>query len=110
MLTKVNTSFLATTIQQMVLSLQFLSDKLSGDNRIVLVRTLMPITKAIRVIGNRLPGLFYKTDSEHWKMVEEGIVTLRTWEVESSHNYENGLHVTQVCLVHVTQVRLIHVT
>ena len=35
-------------------------------------------------------------DSDKWNQINTGEVVLRTWEVESSHNYENNMHVTQV--------------
>jgi len=38
-----------------------------------------------------------QADSKQWKEVGLGEVVLRVWEVESDHNYDNDMHVTQVC-------------
>ena len=38
-----------------------------------------------------------QADSKQWKEVGQGEVVLRIWEVESDHNYDNDMHITQVC-------------
>jgi len=35
-------------------------------------------------------------NSKHWQSVQTEDIVLRTWEVESAHNYENNVHFTQV--------------
>ena len=37
-----------------------------------------------------------QVSSEQWQQTEQGEVTLRTWDLESSHNYENNQHNNQV--------------
>ena len=56
----------------------------------------MPVTQELRKVAMKLPQFFYKVDSESWRKMESGEVVLQTWEVESSHNYENNQHLTQV--------------
>lgn len=39
----------------------------------------------------------FQMTSDHWQSVQTDDIVLRTWEVESAHNYENSMHFTQVC-------------
>ena len=45
-------------------------------------------------------------DSSDWQKLENKDVILRTWEVESAHNYDNNQHVTQVGAARLTLSRL----
>ena len=53
----------------------------------------------IGVSYNLISGFCYRhcqITSDHWASVQTEDIVLRTWEVESSHNYENNQHQTQV--------------
>ena len=89
-------SFLATDVRQIVLILTAIADDVSSTNRVKLLTYLMTVAQELRKLAGRLPNIFYSISSEHWKALESGEETLRTWDVESPHNYENNQHVTQV--------------
>ena len=48
--------------------------------------------------GNVLEYINVQVDSNQWDKLEGGEVVLRTWEVESAHNYDNNQHITQVVI------------
>ena len=89
-------SFLATDVRQMVLILTAMGDNISSTNRVKVMSYLMTIAQELRKLATRLPNIFYNISSAHWKAMESGEETLRTWDVESPHNYENNQHITQV--------------
>ena len=89
-------SFLATDVRQMVLILTVMGDNISSSNRVKLMTYLMSIAQELHKLAGRLPGIFFNITSEHWKALESREETLRTWHVESPHNYENNQHITQV--------------
>ncbi|XP_077868975.1 zinc finger ZZ-type and EF-hand domain-containing protein 1-like [Saccoglossus kowalevskii] len=91
---KLENSFLATTLRQLILSLTLLSDQHLPS--VQLITNLQPVAENLRCIAPELPKIFHDVDSIAWKNVNQESVTLRTWNIESTHNYENNLHITQI--------------
>ncbi|XP_078317573.1 zinc finger ZZ-type and EF-hand domain-containing protein 1-like isoform X2 [Crassostrea virginica] len=89
-------SFLGSTVRQLVLILNFLCDSCSSDTRIQLIRSFQSLCKVLQSLSEKLPKIFPPITSDHWASVQTEDIVLRTWEVESSHNYENNQHQTQV--------------
>ncbi|XP_077980047.1 zinc finger ZZ-type and EF-hand domain-containing protein 1-like [Glandiceps talaboti] len=87
-------SFLATSLRQLILSLALLSEyKLPS---ISLLKNLQPISEKLRTLAPEMPKVFHDVDSDAWRLVNQENVVLRTWNIESTHNYENNLHITQI--------------
>lgn len=59
---------------------------------------MMPMMDELRKSARALPQFFYGNENEAWKESLQNDVVLRTWEVESAHDYENNLNIKQVCL------------
>ncbi|XP_011420402.3 zinc finger ZZ-type and EF-hand domain-containing protein 1 isoform X2 [Magallana gigas] len=89
-------SFLGSTVRQLVLILNFLCDSCCSDTRIQLFRSFQSLCKDLQCLSEKLPKLFPPITSDHWASVQTEDIVLRTWEVESSHNYENNQHQSQV--------------
>ena len=58
MMTRLESSLLATTLRELVLSLTLLGDQLSSRTRVTLLKTLMPLTKTLNSLGQTLPHYF----------------------------------------------------
>ncbi|XP_061181596.1 zinc finger ZZ-type and EF-hand domain-containing protein 1-like [Saccostrea echinata] len=89
-------SFLGSTVRQLVLILNFLCDSCCSDTRIQLIRSFQSLCEDLQCLSENLPKVFPPISSEHWASIQTEDIVLRTWEVESSHNYENNQHQTQV--------------
>ncbi|XP_070581030.1 zinc finger ZZ-type and EF-hand domain-containing protein 1-like isoform X2 [Ptychodera flava] len=87
-------SFIATALRQMTLSLSLLSEHNLPSK--LLLKSLQPIVEKLRSLAPEMPTVFHSVESEAWSTVNQEDVTLRVWNVESSHNYENNLHITQI--------------
>ena len=44
--------------------------------------------------------IYVQVDSNYWKLLDTDEEMLKSWEVESSHNYENNLKLSQVIFSH----------
>ena len=67
-----------------------------SSTRVHLLHTVMPLATQFDALADKLPQLFYRVDSEEWHDFIADDVVLRTWDVESPHNYENNQHSHQV--------------
>ena len=63
-MTNVASSFIATTLRQLILSVTVLGELLSGQTRVALLRALMPVTRALKSLGQALPGHFLTVHSQ----------------------------------------------
>ena len=85
-------SFVAFTFRQMILFFNtFASVK---ELCLVILRHLNPVAMEIRTIAEDLPRYFMESNSSNDANGDR--VILRTWEMESSHNYENNQNFTKV--------------
>ncbi|XP_048575305.1 zinc finger ZZ-type and EF-hand domain-containing protein 1 isoform X2 [Nematostella vectensis] len=86
-------SFIASATRQLVL---FLSLFVNEENICMpILRSLQPIALELRRFSTELPDLFFKIDSEEWNKAQ-GQTVLRTWDVESNHEYENNQDLSMV--------------
>lgn len=90
------TSLLGTVVRQLVLTLTYLCDYCDSESRVELIKKFKPLSQELQKLAVTLPELFPNISSEHWDTVQTEDIVLRTWEVESSHSYENNQHFTQV--------------
>ncbi|KAI8488214.1 Zinc finger ZZ-type and EF-hand domain-containing protein 1 [Branchiostoma belcheri] len=87
-------SFLATALPQMIVWLMLLCEK--PIPHVSTMHTLQPVAAELHRLAKNLTNTFYKLDSEQWSSIGNDQVVLRTWNVESPHNYENNQHSTQI--------------
>ncbi|XP_035685693.1 zinc finger ZZ-type and EF-hand domain-containing protein 1-like [Branchiostoma floridae] len=87
-------SFIATALPQMIVWLMLLCEK--PIPHVSTMHTLQPVAAELHRLAKNLANTFYKLDSEQWSSIGNDQVVLRTWHVESPHNYENNQHSTQI--------------
>ncbi|XP_052765956.1 zinc finger ZZ-type and EF-hand domain-containing protein 1-like isoform X1 [Mya arenaria] len=95
LLPSLETSFLGAIVRQLVLMLTYLCASLNSAVRISLVKHLAPFNQELWALASLLPDTFPTISSTHWQGLQSEDIVLRTWEVESGHNYENNVHYTQ---------------
>ena len=61
-----------------------------------LLNTLQSMDMELKKVSQQVPELFHQSTTDEWSDKQEN-VTLRTWDVESRHNYDNNLRVVMVC-------------
>ncbi|CAH1794732.1 unnamed protein product [Owenia fusiformis] len=89
-------TFLATSFRQMVIVLTNVIPHLESTERVKILQLLMPFATNLKSLALHMPQFFYPLGSESWEVVNMKDIVLRTWDVESSHNYDNNQHITQV--------------
>ena len=90
-------SFMASTLRILVTTLSsMLASIVDSPTRVHLLQTIMPLAAQFDSLAEKLPQFFYRVDSEEWHDFIADDVVLRTWDVESPHNYENNQHSIQV--------------
>ncbi|KAL3875978.1 hypothetical protein ACJMK2_033871 [Sinanodonta woodiana] len=95
LLPKLETSFFGSIVRQLVLIMTYLSSFCNSSDRVELLKSALPLNQNLTKLAAKLPEEFPDISSEHWASIQADDIILRTWEVESSHNYENNQHVTQ---------------
>ncbi|XP_020615974.1 zinc finger ZZ-type and EF-hand domain-containing protein 1-like isoform X2 [Orbicella faveolata] len=86
-------SYVSAAMRQLVLFLNLFTNV--DSICMPVLRSLQPVTLELKKFSNKYPELFFKIDSEEWNKTQ-GQTVLRTWEVESAHNYENNQDVKMV--------------
>ena len=95
-MTNVASSFIATTLRQLILSVTVLGELLSGQTRVALLRALMPVTRALKSLGQALPGHFLTVSQAlpgHFLTVHS---QLALYHVHRAQHVPRGLHVLHV--------------
>ncbi|XP_043938838.1 zinc finger ZZ-type and EF-hand domain-containing protein 1 [Protopterus annectens] len=90
---KLKSSVLAMAARQLVIFLMDFS--LIDIPHGTLLEVFAPFSEVLKDLCSNSGENFAKLDMENWKQSQEPIV-LRTWTVESSHNYANNCHETTV--------------
>ena len=62
---------------------------------VTLLRTLQILNAELKKLSHDLPELFHQSTPDDWNEKQENVV-LRTWDVESKHNYDNNMHLMTV--------------
>ena len=97
LVTPLESSFMASTLRILVMTLSSkLASIVDSATRVHLLQTIMPLAAQFDTLAQKLPQFFYRVDSEEWHDYIADDVVLRTWDVESPHNYENNQHSIQV--------------
>ncbi|XP_027043421.1 zinc finger ZZ-type and EF-hand domain-containing protein 1-like isoform X1 [Pocillopora damicornis] len=86
-------SYVAAAMRQLVLFLNLFTNV--DSICMPVLRHLQPVSLELKKCSNKYPQLFFKIDSEEWNKTV-GQTVLRTWQMESAHNYENNLDVKMV--------------
>ncbi|KAK7112606.1 zinc finger ZZ-type and EF-hand domain-containing protein 1-like isoform X2 [Littorina saxatilis] len=89
-------AFLSSIVRQLVLIMMFLVDSLDSNARVTVLQSFYALFEALSALEKSAPSLFPEMTSENWCDMKNEDIVLRTWEVESPHNYDNNSSITQV--------------
>ncbi|BFZ03746.1 hypothetical protein BsWGS_06784 [Bradybaena similaris] len=89
-------SFLYIIVRQLMLLLTAVVDKLNTDTKVGLLLDLKRLAVCISEVARANPSLFSDILSPCWDEVETDETVLRTWEVESPHDYLNHSNLVQM--------------
>ncbi|XP_071105472.1 zinc finger ZZ-type and EF-hand domain-containing protein 1-like isoform X1 [Haliotis cracherodii] len=89
-------AFLSSVIRQLVLILTYLCDHFDCQSRVSLLHNFQLLSQELVSMASTFPDLFPKITSENWGDMKADDIVLRTWSMESPHNYDNNSYITQV--------------
>ncbi|XP_061596133.1 zinc finger ZZ-type and EF-hand domain-containing protein 1 isoform X1 [Cololabis saira] len=90
---KLGSSILATIFRQLMI---FLLELCSLDiPHSVLLKSFSSLVELLKSLSSDTGDIFSKVDQESWHQPQQPVV-LRTWNMESPHNYENSRHETTI--------------
>ncbi|XP_037604107.1 zinc finger ZZ-type and EF-hand domain-containing protein 1 isoform X4 [Sebastes umbrosus] len=90
---KLGSSILATVFRQlMILLLELCSLDIPHS---VLLKSFSSLVELLKSLSSDTGDIFSKADQESWHQPQQPVV-LRTWSMESPHNYENSRHETSI--------------
>ncbi|XP_062414058.1 zinc finger ZZ-type and EF-hand domain-containing protein 1 isoform X3 [Pungitius pungitius] len=90
---KLGSSILATVFRQlMILLLELCSLDIPHS---LLLRSFSSLVELLKSLSSDTGDIFSKVDQESWHQPQQPVV-LRTWSLESPHNYENSRHETSI--------------
>ncbi|XP_041864265.1 zinc finger ZZ-type and EF-hand domain-containing protein 1 [Melanotaenia boesemani] len=90
---KLGSSILATVFRQLMI---FLLELCSLDiPHSVLLKSFSSLVELLKSLSSDTGDIFSKVDQESWHQPQQPVV-LRTWNMESPHNYENSHHETTI--------------
>ncbi|KAK5859119.1 hypothetical protein PBY51_003209 [Eleginops maclovinus] len=90
---KLGSSILATVFRQMmILLLELCSLDIPHS---VLLKSFSSLVELLKSLSSDTGDIFSKVDQDSWHQPQQPVV-LRTWNVESPHNYENSRHETTI--------------
>ncbi|XP_059146557.1 zinc finger ZZ-type and EF-hand domain-containing protein 1-like isoform X2 [Physella acuta] len=87
--------FLSIILRQLMLLLTTLVDKLNTQTKVKILENFKKLAVAVSDIARANPELFCDISSDCWKEVDTEETVLRTWEVESPHDYLNHSNIVQ---------------
>ncbi|KAM9846213.1 zinc finger ZZ-type and EF-hand domain-containing protein 1 [Aulostomus maculatus] len=91
--TKLGSSILATVFRQLMV---FLLELCSLDiPHSLLLKSFSSLVELLQSLSSDTGDMFSKVDQESWHQPQQPVV-LRTWNMESPHNYENSRHETSI--------------
>ncbi|XP_042373025.1 zinc finger ZZ-type and EF-hand domain-containing protein 1-like, partial [Plectropomus leopardus] len=90
---KLGSSILATVFRQlMILLLELCSLDIPHS---VLLSSFSSLVELLKSLSSDTGDIFSKADQESWHQPQQPVM-LRTWSLESPHNYENSRHETSI--------------
>uniref|UniRef100_A0A3Q4AS62 Uncharacterized protein n=1 Tax=Mola mola TaxID=94237 RepID=A0A3Q4AS62_MOLML len=90
---KLGSSILATVFRQlMILLLELCSLDIPHS---VLLKSFSSLVELLKSLSTDTGDIFSKVDQESWHQPQQPVV-LRTWNMESPHNYDNSRHETTI--------------
>ncbi|PVD39043.1 hypothetical protein C0Q70_01670 [Pomacea canaliculata] len=93
---EMNPAFLSSIVRQLVLILMFLVDKMDSHSCVTLLHSFYPLSQQLSSLEKMAPALFPEITSENWCDMKNDDIVLRTWDVESPHNYDNNSSIAQL--------------
>uniref|UniRef100_A0A669ETS2 Zinc finger ZZ-type and EF-hand domain containing 1 n=1 Tax=Oreochromis niloticus TaxID=8128 RepID=A0A669ETS2_ORENI len=90
---KLGSSIIATVFRQLMI---FLLELCPLDiPHSMLLKSFSSLVELLRSLSSDTGDIFSKVDQENWHQPQQPVV-LRTWNMESPHNYENSRHETSI--------------
>ncbi|RUS90800.1 hypothetical protein EGW08_001419, partial [Elysia chlorotica] len=89
-------SFLHIIMRQLVLLLTTVVDKLDIQTKVELLQCFRKLIISMSEAAKANPDIFLDITSECWEKVDTEETVLRTWEIESPHDYHNHSNIVQV--------------
>ncbi|GFS06651.1 zinc finger ZZ-type and EF-hand domain-containing protein 1-like [Elysia marginata] len=89
-------SFLNIITRQLLLLLTTVVDKLDIETKVALLQSFKKLIITASDVAKANPDIFLDINSECWDKVDTEETILRTWEVESPHEYQNHSNIVQV--------------
>ncbi|XP_055877134.1 zinc finger ZZ-type and EF-hand domain-containing protein 1-like isoform X1 [Biomphalaria glabrata] len=89
-------AFLCIIVRQLLLLLTMLVNKLNTDTKVNIMLNLKKMAVTISEVAKVNPHLFSDITSDCWTEVDTEETVLRTWEVESPHDYLNHSNIVQM--------------
>ncbi|XP_029956401.1 zinc finger ZZ-type and EF-hand domain-containing protein 1 [Salarias fasciatus] len=90
---KLGSSILATVFRQLMI---FLLELCSLDiPHSVLLKSFSSLVELLKSLSSDTGDIFSKADQDSWHQPQQPVI-LRTWNLESPHNYENSRHETSI--------------
>uniref|UniRef100_A0A3P8R6J0 Zinc finger, ZZ-type with EF hand domain 1 n=1 Tax=Astatotilapia calliptera TaxID=8154 RepID=A0A3P8R6J0_ASTCA len=90
---KLGSSIIATVFRQLMI---FLLELCPLDiPHSLLLQSFSSLVELLRSLSSDTGDIFSKVDQENWHQPQQPVV-LRTWNMESPHNYENSRHETSI--------------
>ncbi|XP_076459760.1 zinc finger ZZ-type and EF-hand domain-containing protein 1-like isoform X2 [Babylonia areolata] len=89
-------AFLSSIVRQLVLILMFMVDSMDSNSRVAVLQSFYTLFQELTSMEETAPSLFPEMTSDSWFDMKNEDIVLRTWDVESPHNYDNNSSITQV--------------
>ncbi|KAL8625230.1 hypothetical protein ACOMHN_029988 [Nucella lapillus] len=89
-------AFLSSIVRQLVLIMMFMVDCLDSNSRVTVLQSFYGLFQELTSLEETAPSLFPEMTSDSWFDMKNEDIVLRTWDVESPHNYDNNSSITQV--------------
>ncbi|KAM9386110.1 zinc finger ZZ-type and EF-hand domain-containing protein 1 [Pholidichthys leucotaenia] len=90
---KLGSSILATVFRQLIIFLLELCPLDIPHSR--LLKSFSPLITLLKSLSTDTGDIFSQENQDNWQQPQQPVV-LRTWNVESPHNYENSRHETSI--------------
>ncbi|CAL1538237.1 unnamed protein product [Lymnaea stagnalis] len=89
-------SFLSIIARQLMLLLTSLVNKLNTETKVAMLHNFKKLAVTICEVAKANPQLFSDISSDCWNEVDTEETVLRTWDVESPHDYLNHSNIVQM--------------
>ncbi|KAH9489895.1 Zinc finger ZZ-type and EF-hand domain-containing protein 1 [Bulinus truncatus] len=89
-------AFLCIIVRQLLLLLTMLINKLNTETKVTMLHNFKKMVVTMSEVARANPVLFSDISSDCWTEVDTEETVLRTWDVESPHDYLNHSNIVQM--------------